>query len=103
MAIPILVMFPFLVLSILTESGYPYFLRWLVFGQNSFFWYGFYYKIDKDQEMQYQKSYMIVANHTSMADIMLMLAITKSFCFVGKRSFQKFLYLGFLQKNLHLG
>jgi 1-acyl-sn-glycerol-3-phosphate acyltransferase len=55
MAIPILVMFPFLVLSILTESGYPYFLRWLVFGQNSFFWYGFYYKIDKDQEMQYQK------------------------------------------------
>jgi hypothetical protein len=37
---PILVMFP-LVLSILTESGYPYFLRWLVFGQNSFFWYGF--------------------------------------------------------------
>jgi 1-acyl-sn-glycerol-3-phosphate acyltransferase len=86
MAIPILVMFPFLVLSILTEL-ILIFLRWLVFGQNSFFWYGFYYKIDKDQEMQYQKSYMI-ANHTSMADIMLMLAITKSFCFVGKRAFK---------------
>jgi 1-acyl-sn-glycerol-3-phosphate acyltransferase len=77
----------FLVLSILTESGYPYFLRWLVFGQNSFFWYGFYYKIDKDQEMQYQKSYMI-ANHTSMADIMLMLAITGILLFVGKRAFK---------------
>jgi 1-acyl-sn-glycerol-3-phosphate acyltransferase len=31
------------------------------------------------------KSYMIVANHTSMADIMLMLAIIKNpFVFVGK-------------------
>jgi 1-acyl-sn-glycerol-3-phosphate acyltransferase len=36
--------------------------------------------------MQYQKSYMIV-NHTSMADIMLML-YRESFCFVGKRAFK---------------
>jgi 1-acyl-sn-glycerol-3-phosphate acyltransferase len=52
--------------------------------------------------MQYQKSYMIVANHTSMADIMLMLAITKSFCFVGKRAFKNS-FVWVLQKNLHLG
>jgi 1-acyl-sn-glycerol-3-phosphate acyltransferase len=64
--------------AVYIDGKYPFFLRWLVFGQNSFFWYGFYYKIDKDQEMQYQKSYMIVANHTSMADIMLMLAITRN-------------------------
>jgi hypothetical protein len=37
--------------------------------------------------MQYQKSYMI-ANHTSMADIMLMLAITGTLLFVGKRAFK---------------
>jgi 1-acyl-sn-glycerol-3-phosphate acyltransferase len=36
--------------------------------------------------MQYHQSYMIVANHTSMADIMLMLQL-KSFCFVGKKNF----------------
>jgi hypothetical protein len=56
----------FLVLSILTESGYPYFLRWLIFGQNSFFWYGFYYKIDKDQKCSTKRLHG--ANHTSMAD-----------------------------------
>jgi 1-acyl-sn-glycerol-3-phosphate acyltransferase len=49
---------------------------------NSFFWYGFYYKIDEDREINTTQSYMIVANHTSMADIMLMLAITKNLLFL---------------------
>jgi 1-acyl-sn-glycerol-3-phosphate acyltransferase len=82
MAIPILVMFPFLVLSILTESGYPYFFKMARIWAKFILLVWVYYKIDKDQEMQYQKSYMIVANHTSMADIMLMLAITKILLFL---------------------
>jgi hypothetical protein len=48
-------------------------------------------------------SYMIVANHTSMADIMLMLALSKPLCFVGKQSWLRFLYLVFLQANLYFG
>jgi 1-acyl-sn-glycerol-3-phosphate acyltransferase len=37
---------------------------------------------------------MIVANHTSMADIMLMLAIV--LCFVGKQELAKIPLFGFL-------
>lgn len=101
MTVPILVMFPFLVLSILTESGYPYFFKMArIWAKCILFGMGFYYKIDKDQEMQYQKSYMIVANHTSMADIMLMLAITRNpFVFVGKKELSKIPLFGFFYKR----
>lgn len=101
MAIPILVMFPFLVLSILTESGYPYFFKMArIWAKFILFGMGFYYKIDKNQEMEYQKSYMIVANHTSMADIMLMLALTRNpFVFVGKKELSKIPLFGFFYKR----
>jgi 1-acyl-sn-glycerol-3-phosphate acyltransferase len=42
----------------------------------------------------------MIANHTSMADIMLMLAIIKK-PFVGSKNLLKFRCLGFLQKNLY--
>lgn len=101
MAIPILVMFPFLVLSILTESGYPYFFKMArIWAKFILFGMGFYYKIDKNQEMEDRKSYMIVANHTSMADIMLMLALTKNpFVFVGKKELSKIPLFGFFYKR----
>jgi 1-acyl-sn-glycerol-3-phosphate acyltransferase len=35
----------------------------------------------KSQVLEPDKSYMIVANHTSMTDIMLMLATVKTLCF----------------------
>jgi 1-acyl-sn-glycerol-3-phosphate acyltransferase len=101
MAIPILVMFPFLVLSILTESGYPYFFKMArIWAKFILFGMGFYYKVDKNQEMEDQKSYMIVANHTSMEDIMLMLALTKNpFVFVGKKELSKIPLFGFFYKR----
>jgi 1-acyl-sn-glycerol-3-phosphate acyltransferase len=45
---------------------------------------------------------MIVANHTSMADIML-LAITRNPLFCRQKELSKIPLFGFLQKNLHLG
>ncbi|MFV8441324.1 lysophospholipid acyltransferase family protein [Flavobacterium sp. LB2P44] len=101
MTIPIVVMFPFLILSILTESGYPYFFKMArIWAKFILFGMGFYYKIDKSQEMKYQKSYMIVANHTSMADIMLMLALTRNpFVFVGKKELSKIPLFGFFYKR----
>jgi len=101
MAIPILIMFPFLVLSILTESGYPYFFKMArIWAKFILFGMGFHYKIDKSQEMEYRKSYMIVANHTSMADIMLMLALTRNpFVFVGKQELSKIPLFGFFYKK----
>ena len=101
MAIPILVMFPFLVLSILTESGYPYFFKMArIWAKFILFGMGFYYKIDRTQELESHKSYMIVANHTSMVDIMLMLATIKNpFVFVGKKELSKIPLFGFFYKR----
>lgn len=101
MAIPILLMFPFLVASILTESGYPYFFKMArIWAKVILFGMGFYYKIDKEQEFESNKSYMFIANHTSMVDIMLMLVtINKPFVFVGKQELARIPLFGFFYKR----
>lgn len=101
MAVPILIMFPFLVASILTESGYPYFFRMArIWSKVILFGMGFYYKIERKQVLEHHKSYMFVANHTSMIDIMLMLvAIKKPFVFVGKKELAKIPIFGFFYKR----
>lgn len=101
MAVPILVMFPFLVLSILSESSYPYFFKMArIWAKTILFGMGFYYKIEKEQELEDGKSYMLIANHTSMIDIMLMLAtIRKPFVFVGKQELVKIPLFGFFYKR----
>jgi len=101
MAIPILVMFPLLVLSILTESGYPYFFKMArIWAKFILFGMGFYYKIEKEQMLDKDKSYMLIANHTSMVDIMLMLVtINKPFVFVGKKELVKIPLFGFFYKR----
>jgi len=61
---------------------------------------GFHYKIDRAQVLESDKSYMIVANHTSMADIMLMLAVVQNpFVFVGKQELGKIPLFGFFYKR----
>ena len=101
MAIPILVMLPFLVLSILKESWYPYFFKMArIWAKVILLGMGFYYKIEKEQELDKDKSYMLIANHTSMVDIMLMLAtIRKPFVFVGKKELVKIPLFGFFYKR----
>lgn len=101
MAIPILIMLPFLVISILTESGYPYFFKMArIWAKFILFGMGFYYKIKREQKLEKHKSYMIVANHTSMTDIMLTLAIIKNpFVFVGKKELVKIPLFGFFYKR----
>jgi 1-acyl-sn-glycerol-3-phosphate acyltransferase len=101
MTIPILIMFPFLVLSILTESGYPYFFKMArIWARTILFGMGFYYKIEQEQEFDDKQSYMLIANHTSMTDIMLMLAtVRKPFVFVGKKELVKIPLFGFFYKR----
>lgn len=101
MAIPILILFPFLVASIVTKKGYPYFFimariwaRFILFGM------GFYYKIEREQKLKSSRSYMLVANHTSIIDIMLMLVtVSKPFVFVGKKELVKIPLFGFFYKR----
>ena len=56
--------------------------------------------IYRDAHMKKGQSYMLVANHTSMADIMLMLLVAKNpFVFVGKAELAKIPIFGFFYKR----
>ncbi|MDL2140895.1 lysophospholipid acyltransferase family protein [Flavobacterium tructae] len=101
MAIPILIMLPFLLVSIASEKGYPYFFKMArIWAKFILFGMGFYYKVEREETLVRNKSYMIVANHTSMTDIMLMLALVKNpFVFVGKKELSKIPLFGFFYKR----
>jgi len=78
MGLLIIIMLPFLIISILKEEWYPYFFVMArIWAKGILFGMGFYTKIEREQELEKEKSYMLVANHTSMIDIMLM---NKRFC-----------------------
>lgn len=101
MIIPIVIMFPFLMVSISTKKGYPYFFKMArIWSKFTLFGMGFYYKIDKEQELEARKNYILIANHTSMIDIMLMfVTIQKPFVFVGKKELAKIPLFGFFYKR----
>ena len=101
MAIPIIVMFPFLVISILKEEWYPYFFKMArIWAKSILITSGFYYTVERETQLEKGKSYMFVANHTSMTDIMLMLAVVKNpFVFVGKMELAKIPLFGFFYKR----
>jgi 1-acyl-sn-glycerol-3-phosphate acyltransferase len=101
MAIPILIMFPFLFVSILKEKWYPYFFMMArIWAKFILITMGFPYKVVFEQRPEKGKSYMFVANHTSMIDIMLMLSIVENpFVFVGKKELSKIPLFGFFYKR----
>lgn len=100
-AIPIIIMFPLLIISISKEKWYPLFFRLArIWSKFILIGMGFGYTIKQDQQPDPNKSYMFVANHTSMADIMLMLVASKNpFVFVGKQELSKIPLFGFFYKR----
>lgn len=61
---------------------------------------GFNTKVEREEDIHPKKSYMFVANHTSMIDIMLMLTVAKNpFVFVGKAELAKMPLVGFFYKR----
>ena len=101
MAIPILFFFPFLVVVSSRTKFYPQYFtiaRWwatfILYGM------GFLPKIKREQQFIDGQSYLLVANHTSMTDIMLMLVIVKRpFVFVGKKELAKIPVFGYFYKR----
>ncbi|MBQ0736888.1 lysophospholipid acyltransferase family protein [Mesonia mobilis] len=100
-AVPIIIMFPFLLLFTSKEKYYPqFFFLARVWAKIILYGMGFYPIVKKLETPQKGKSYMFVANHTSMTDIMLMLSIVKNpFVFVGKKELAKFPMFGFFYKR----
>lgn len=100
--LPIIFMFPFLILSIAKEQWYPYFFRLArIWSKTILIGMGYGWKITKNQQLKKGESYMFVANHTSMIDIMLMLVSIKDnpFVFVGKKELTKIPLFGFFYKR----
>ena len=103
MLVPILVLFPFIFLTILSEKTYPLFFKIArIWAKIILIGMGFRYCIEGDDIFEDGKSYMLVANHTSMTDIMLMLLAVKNhpFVFVGKMELVKIPIFGFIYKRV---
>ena len=96
-------LFPLILITILSEKTYALFFKiarlWARFILTGM---GFRYSIKGTENFEAGKSYMLVANHTSMADIMLMLLAVKNhpFVFVGKKELVKIPIFGFIYKRV---
>jgi len=99
--IPIIILLPILLVVVSREKWYPVFFKiarfwakFIIIGM------GFRWDIKKDQFLEKEESYMFIANHTSMIDIMLMLvAVKKPFVFVGKKELAKIPLFGFFYRK----
>ena len=101
--LPIIMLFPLILITILSEKTYALFFkiarfwaRFILIGM------GFRYEIKGTENFEAGKSYMLVANHTSMTDIMLMLLAVKNhpFVFVGKKELVNIPIFGFIYKRV---
>ena len=99
--VPIIILFPVLIISVSREQWYPFFFKIArIWAKFILIGMGFRWKIEKEQLLEKQKSYMFIANHTSMIDIMLMLVVVKMpFVFVGKKELAKIPLFGFFYKK----
>jgi len=101
-AIAIFLLFPVLVVSISKEKWYPFFFKIArIWAKIILFGMGFIVKRTELQPLEKKKSYVFIANHSSMIDIMLMFCIIKDnpFVFVGKKELAKIPIFGFFYKR----
>jgi 1-acyl-sn-glycerol-3-phosphate acyltransferase len=102
-ALPIFIFFPFLLLFTISERTYPQFF-WMarnIWANVILYGTGCIPKILYDQRLCAENSYMLVANHTSMLDIMLMLRVSRNpFVFVGKKELVNIPVFGFFYKRV---
>ena len=101
-ATPIILMFPFFFISVLKEKWYPHFFKLArIWAKFTLIGMGCYWSIKKSESLVKGQSYVFVANHTSMTDIMLMLVAIKDnpFVFIGKKELAKIPIFGFFYKR----
>ncbi len=102
-ALPIFLFAPLLLLFTISERTYPQFF-WLarnVWATCILFGMGCPLRIRWEERMEQGRSYMLVANHTSMLDIMAMLRVSRNpFVFVGKKELANIPVFGFFYKRV---
>jgi 1-acyl-sn-glycerol-3-phosphate acyltransferase len=99
--IPIIILLPILLVVVSREQWYPLFFKIArIWAKFILIGMGFRWKIEKEQVLEKGNSYMFIANHTSMVDIMLMLvAVKRPFVFVGKKELARIPLFGFFYKK----
>jgi len=102
-ALPIFIFFPLLLAFTLSERTYRQFF-WLarnIWANVILYGMACPPRIIYEQRLERGKSYMLVANHTSMLDIMLMLRVSRNpFVFVGKKELVTIPVFGFFYKRV---
>lgn len=102
-SLPILIFSPLLILFTLSERTYAAFF-WLarnLWAAPILYGMGCFPKIRYDQRLDRARSYMLVANHTSILDVMLMLRVSRNpFVFVGKKELVRIPIFGFFYKKV---
>jgi len=101
MLVVILILSPLLIISILKETWYGMFFRLSqVWARTIMFFMGLMPSVKREEKFVRGTGYMLVSNHTSMLDILLMLHLAKSpFVFVGKAELAKIPLFGFFYKR----
>lgn len=101
MLLMILIMLPLLLISISSDRLYNmYFMLSRLWGKVVLYGTGFYPSVITEEKIDKRKSYMFIANHTSMTDIMLILTVVKNpFVFIGKKELARFPVFGFFYKR----
>lgn len=101
MILPIVIMFPFLIVFTSAEKFYSqFFICARIWARTILFGMGFIIKVKADAVPDKHQSYMFVANHASMLDIMLMLSVVKQpFVFIGKKELSKIPVFGFFYRR----
>lgn len=101
LGLPIIVMLPFLLVFTSSEKFYPqYFVCARIWAKSILYGMGFFPKTVSAAKLQKGKSYMFVANHTSIIDIMLMLAvIDHPFVFLGKVELARIPLFGYFYRR----
>lgn len=93
--------FPLLLIVTSSDKLYPVFFKIAQFwGKTLLFVMGFKLDVQEDEILDNSKSYMLCPNHTSMIDVMVMLALAKNpFVFVGKKELTKIPIFGYFYKR----
>lgn len=100
--VTILLMSPFLLVLTAKEKYYPTFWKMIrVWAKVLVYGMGFRLKIQNDQVIERDKSYMFCPNHASLMDPFVLIVLSKNpIVFVGKQEFVKIPIFGFFYKRV---
>src|SRR6056300_394616 len=100
--ITIIIMVPFLLVLTSKEEYYPTFWKMVrLWAKVLIYGMGFCLKIQADEVLDRNKSYMFCPNHASLMDPFMLIALSKNpIVFVGKQEFVKIPIFGFFYKRV---